>query len=290
MSSPAACLAVLAFVLAAAAPAQDDAARVHALFERKCVECHGSELSKPKGKFGFVTDLARMAKDPELIVPGNVDDSELYQVLIDTDPERHMPPEKAREGPLSEDEIELVRRWVAAGAPAPGSTASRTDGATEADPTRATEPSPAPPLGFGARLVRFVGQFHPIIVHFPEALLAVAALLDAWSRLRRTSEWRKTVGFCVFWGAASAVLAGATGWLAAESGPASDTVETHRWCGIATAACALLAAVIERRARRRSPEVAPLAVGIALWATVAIASVTGFFGSSIVRGLDHLAW
>ena len=34
------------------------AEQVHAIFEAKCVDCHGPDMPRPKGKFGYVLDEA----------------------------------------------------------------------------------------------------------------------------------------------------------------------------------------------------------------------------------------
>ena len=41
------------------------AQQVHDIFEAKCLDCHGPELPRPKGKFGYVLDLKRVAENPE---------------------------------------------------------------------------------------------------------------------------------------------------------------------------------------------------------------------------------
>jgi len=46
------------------------AREVSAIFEVKCVECHGGQLPHPEGHFGYVLDLPRMAANPEMVVPG----------------------------------------------------------------------------------------------------------------------------------------------------------------------------------------------------------------------------
>ena len=60
---------------AGAAPVVDLATQVRAIFSAKCVECHGATLERPKGKFGYVLDLTRVAANPKMVVPGNPDKS-----------------------------------------------------------------------------------------------------------------------------------------------------------------------------------------------------------------------
>src|ERR1700723_111017 len=41
--------------------------KVRAIFAIKCADCHGPELTKPKGRFGYVLDLHRIAENPEMV-------------------------------------------------------------------------------------------------------------------------------------------------------------------------------------------------------------------------------
>src|SRR3954467_14333797 len=88
------------------------AQKVHAIFEAKCVDCHGPELPRPKGKFGYVLDLNRVAENPEYIVKGNADKSELYKMVVNNE----MPGEDANVPPLTSTELEVVKTWINAGA------------------------------------------------------------------------------------------------------------------------------------------------------------------------------
>jgi mono/diheme cytochrome c family protein len=111
---------LLALFATPASPAQalDDsqvlARQVHALFAVKCVECHGADLERPKGRFGYVLDLARVAANPKMIVPGKPAQSELYQLVSHNE----MPDPKAKKEPLTRGEKDIVKRWIEAGAPA----------------------------------------------------------------------------------------------------------------------------------------------------------------------------
>ena len=90
------------------------AGSVHVIFDRKCNECHGSQLKKPEGKFGYVLDLKRVADNIEYVVRGKPQDSDLYRMLRDEE----MPPDDhPKTSPLSSREKNIVRRWIAAGAP-----------------------------------------------------------------------------------------------------------------------------------------------------------------------------
>jgi mono/diheme cytochrome c family protein len=86
---------------------------VHDIFRAKCAGCHGPDLPRPRGRFGYVLDLKRLAADPEKIVPGRPAESELW-ALVEHD---EMPPPDAPRGRLTPSEKETVRAWIEAGAP-----------------------------------------------------------------------------------------------------------------------------------------------------------------------------
>ena len=46
------------------------------VFAATCASCHGPDLAKPKGRFGYVLDLQRIASNPEIVIPGRPDESE----------------------------------------------------------------------------------------------------------------------------------------------------------------------------------------------------------------------
>lgn len=92
------------------------AARVLAIFDAKCVECHGAGLSRPKGGFGYVLDLARVAGNPDMIVRGQPEESEIYRMVVTNE----MPGEESGIPPLTPEELQVVKRWIEIGAPAAG--------------------------------------------------------------------------------------------------------------------------------------------------------------------------
>lgn len=93
------------------------AKQVKGIFENKCAKCHGPagvrESKKAKGEFDFVLKLGKLASDPEKIVRGNPNESQLF-ISVD---DEIMPDEQAGEDPLPASEKEIIRRWILAGAP-----------------------------------------------------------------------------------------------------------------------------------------------------------------------------
>ncbi|MFL5338720.1 MAG: c-type cytochrome domain-containing protein [Gemmataceae bacterium] len=93
---------------------RDLATEVRSVFAAKCAACHGPEVAKPKGRFGYVTDLARVAANREMVVPGAPAESELWELVR----RGEMPPNDSSTGPLSAQQKEVIRAWIEAGAPA----------------------------------------------------------------------------------------------------------------------------------------------------------------------------
>src|SRR5579863_3402071 len=87
----------------------DPASAVLAVFSAKCAGCHGPQLARPEGRFGYVLDLRRVASNPELVVPSSPDESELWEHVR----REEMPPEDAPSGPLSTTEKDVIRAWIA---------------------------------------------------------------------------------------------------------------------------------------------------------------------------------
>ena len=283
----------LTLLLGATGKAQSEPARIEAVFAAKCGNCHGPALAKPKGRFGFVTDLARLAADPEKIVPGQPEASALYKALVDEDAETRMPPAKSKTGPLTAEEIAGVRAWITAGAPSTASGAAATSRTTPPDSASGATAAPAgaAPQRLGAleRTLVFIGKTHPAIVHFPIAFLLVAALVEFFARRRKTLPGHAIRRFCSAVGAAGAVVATAIGFLAALDGWSEQTIGLHRYVGLATALTAILTVLNDRRSPRVEGETSTLGRALVV-AAAASAAATGFLGGLIVHGPDHYSW
>ena len=79
------------------------------LLKNRCVRCHGPAVMKAKLNLAVPTGVARGGEGGRAIVPGKPEESLLWQrVAADEMPE---------DEPLPADEKEMLRRWIAAGAP-----------------------------------------------------------------------------------------------------------------------------------------------------------------------------
>lgn len=89
------------------------AAVVKQIFRSRCVECHGENRSEA-GLDLF--DRDSLVGDGTPVIPSDVGQSVLFDYVASDDEDFRMPP--APRSPLSKIEIEAIRTWIAAGAPA----------------------------------------------------------------------------------------------------------------------------------------------------------------------------
>ena len=138
-------------------------------------------------------------------------------------------------------------------------------------------------------LWQFFGRLHPLIVHFPIALVVVALLLEVIGLRKGNHELRKATNILLLAGAASAVIAVAFGWLLeAQEEYTGNLLTLHKWTGIGTAALATLTLLIHQRMLLRNQWRLLKAYRIALVVTVLGVSVAGHFGASLTHGDDFL--
>lgn len=103
---------------------------------------------------------------------------------------------------------------------------------------------------------RLLGRLHPLVVHFPIALVLAAVWVEAVQLLRRRPVAGNTARVFVTLGSAGAVLAALLGWQAGEhadyTGKAAEILETHRWLGVGTAAGSIAVTALCVAARSRA--------------------------------------
>ncbi len=165
-------------------------------------------------------------------------------------------------------------------------------------------------------LLRFLGRLHPLVVHFPIALLISALLIEvvaaSWRGVGRVrSDPRdpdeqspdvardaasrppaRAAVVCLLIGAVSAAAAAWFGWMNAamepHGQPVAETIEIHRWTGVATAGLAVLALLVAFAASATRLGVFARAYRFVLLLAALLVGVTGHFGASLVYGPAYL--
>ncbi len=139
-------------------------------------------------------------------------------------------------------------------------------------------------------LAQFAGRFHPLLVHFPIALLLLAALLrliegrPTWfdSRGESSNRWSRLV---LALGAATAVASATTGWLLGNGGGyAGDSFMWHQRLGIAVAVAAALAFAVGYAPGRQSRRLETMLLATA----VALMLAAGHLGATLTHGEGYL--
>ena len=108
-----ACLAA-----AAEAPVTDYNRDIRPILSKHCFACHGSDDAHRKAGLRLdrrAAALAPLESGTVAIVPGKIDDSELYERVASDDEAARMPPKSV--GPrLKDEEVALLKRWIEQGA------------------------------------------------------------------------------------------------------------------------------------------------------------------------------
>jgi uncharacterized membrane protein len=141
-------------------------------------------------------------------------------------------------------------------------------------------------------LLRFFGRLHPLVVHFPIALVLVATLIEAGLSLRGRHRVSTTALTCLVFGAIMAAVAAWFGWLNAANesfGSAQAlTILLHRWIGIAAAGLALAAVALGFCARGGQTRWTVNAYRGLLIIAAMLVAIGGHFGAELVYGQDYL--
>ena len=253
-----AALLVWASATCQVASASESADRVQELLVTRCARCHGSQVRRPKGGFRFASDLRGLASNSRYIRPGDPGASPLLQMARTG----HSSPNSAHDHVLPPAELETLRAWVAAGAPRP---------------TRASSD-----VGHVRTLPHFIGQFHPLAVHFPVALIIAAALAELFAVLRPSGLYGRVARYCLTIGALGTVVASITGWAWADAGTG---LGTHGWLALATTCFACGACLFSWRPATGSGARTDRRVyALVLLATLVLLVMTGHQGGQITHG------
>ena len=94
----------------------DFARDIQPILSQNCVKCHGPDKQEKGLRLDGPVRIQQAVKDGEVIVPGKLQESELYR-RISLPPGDYdiMPPVDESE-PLAKPQVDLIRRWIADGA------------------------------------------------------------------------------------------------------------------------------------------------------------------------------
>ncbi|GEM_PF-6705060 len=143
-----------------------------------------------------------------------------------------------------------------------------------------------------SRKMAYLGNFHPLLVHFPIALLLVAAFAQLLNLRREDGGYDRAVRLLVWCAAIGAVAAGALGW--AHSGPVqhgeNGVMSAHRWIGtLLVFGTPVLVWMMQRAGRRDNGLAGARGFTLVLFVFAVTVAVQGFLGGALAHGgMKHL--
>ena len=145
-----------------------------------------------------------------------------------------------------------------------------------------------------ARLVHYFGKFHPLVVHFPIALILVAALGELLFITTAKPYYAQATRFCLSIAALAAVVTVALGWAAGYfenfTGQEAETLTLHRWLGTAGGTLIIIVALLSIAAQQKKSPALRTAYRFGIFIAAGLIGVTGHYGAMLVFGWNHFAW
>jgi uncharacterized membrane protein/YHS domain-containing protein len=144
------------------------------------------------------------------------------------------------------------------------------------------------------RLIVYLGKFHPVVVHFPVALM-ITAFVIALAGMVRPSAAADLLSFrLTYLAAAGAIVAAGIG-LAAGAGvhyppEIAGYFSQHRLLGLSTSALAIATALVAFRAERWPSPSRYWQFRVLLLINAVLVAITGHWGAMLVYGPDHFAF
>lgn len=138
--------------------------------------------------------------------------------------------------------------------------------------------------------LNLLGRLHPLMVHFPLALVIVAALVELWRAARRHEGPSPFAVTSVWFAAVGGVGAAGSGWANAAFGGESTSVDLflHRWGGVAVAVLLVALAIAGTTASRAGHAAWSGLWRMGLVLCAGIVATVGHFGGNLVHGEGYV--
>jgi uncharacterized membrane protein len=134
-----------------------------------------------------------------------------------------------------------------------------------------------------------IGKLHPLLVHFPIALVLTAAVAELLAIGTRRAAWRAVAVANLRVGAVMGAVTVIAGWLLASAPFIEPTLSLtwHMWTGVAGALGTLGAAFLSMRSSSQSHR-SVFAYRIALFGAATLVAIAGHLGGTLVWGAGFL--
>ena len=129
-----------------------------------------------------------------------------------------------------------------------------------------------------------LAHLHPLVLHFPMALVLVGAVAMLWNWFRGEEGVGDFAYHCIWIGAALAVVASASGWFLAEGETGEKDLEWHRWFAIGTTCALFVLAIIASLSRNDDRPGVLAATRLLTLVTAGGMAFTGHLGGNMKWG------
>jgi uncharacterized membrane protein len=141
----------------------------------------------------------------------------------------------------------------------------------------------------GFWLWQFLGRLHPMVVHFPIALLLFGAFLELFTIGKYQSKLRPGINLMVMAGAGSVVIAAVFGLLLANNEAVEgDLLDLHRWLGIGSAIFSVGVLYFLNQIGKKKQTAKIKAYRTVLFIGAIAVGFSGHFGASLTHGENFL--
>jgi uncharacterized membrane protein len=143
-----------------------------------------------------------------------------------------------------------------------------------------------------AGVIGWFGHWHPVVVHFPIALVVMAALAEVLRVLKRNESYAFAARFMLYGAAFASVVAAMLGFAAAAGesyeGQQALNFTFHRILGVAVPVLIFLTLGLCESARRTKEGWQYTAYQALLFVTMLVVVMTAYLGGTLVFGVGHL--
>ena len=136
------------------------------------------------------------------------------------------------------------------------------------------------------------GRLHPLVLHFPVALLIVAAVLEFFPKFTKNNYgtgYNMALWIVLCLGALSAVIAASMGLTLASTGSyGGETVYWHKRFGLSVAGLSVIAVLLKIFVEEKSSKILGQIYNVSLIACVFAIFMAGHYGGALTHGSEFL--
>ncbi len=145
--------------------------------------------------------------------------------------------------------------------------------------------------GESSSLLTFIGKFHPLLIHFPIALVLSALLFTGLSMFFKVEIFDTLSVYLIYFAALSAVAAAILGLIAGSNASYPSflvsSFEWHRILGISTTIVTFITAYFGYRQLSQDKTGGIVTYRLFLLINAVLVGITGHLGATLVYGIDY---